>query len=111
MSIETRPAYLLDRRQNTIKRAEVDAFGNEVIGHTTVIIDDSYDTLVPYNADEPVFSPKDGGSSLDEKAGRVAWFEGLQGSDLVTDYDITNPAKYPETPSALSTKRSSVSNN
>lgn len=111
MSIETRPAYLLDRKKKTMKRANVNNFGDEVIGHSIFITDDYHESLVLYDANEPIFSPNYGGNSLDEKEGQVAWFEGLRGRDLVTEYDVTNPAKYPVTPSVLQGKSSAVSNN
>ena len=105
MSIETRPAYILDRKKNTMKRANVNKFGDEVIGHAIFITDDYHESLVPYDANELIFSPSDGGNSLDEKEGKVARFEGLRGIDSVIEYDVTNPAKYPVTPSALRGKR------
>ena len=111
MSIETRPAYILDIKKKTMKRANVNNFGDEVIGHAIFISDDYNESLVLYDATVPIFSPSDGGNSLDEKEGQVAWFEGLRGRDLITEYDATYPAKYPVTPSALSSKRSSVGSN
>ena len=110
MNIETRPAYLYDNKKRTIRLANVNALGNEVIGHTS-IVDDSSDCLVLYGANEPIFSPNDGGNSLNEPSGQTVRIEGLGGWELVTEYDVTNPAKYPLTPSALSSEHSLVSNN
>lgn len=111
MSIETQPAYILDIKKKTMKRANVNNFGDEVIGHAIFISDDYHESLVLYNANVPIFSPSAGGNSLDEKEGQVVWFEGLRGRDLVTEYDVTDPAKYPVTHSALSIEHSSVSKN
>ena len=94
-----------------MKRANVNKFGDEVIGHAIFITDDYHESLVPYDANEPIFSPDDGGNSLDEKEGHVAWSEGFRGIDLVTEYDVTYPTKYPVTHYALSIEHSSVSKN
>jgi len=93
VSIETKPGFLYSKIKRKMRVVRLDKYGNEVAGRITFIADEV--PLACYDVNNPDPYPGDRENSLDERDGEVTYIEGMSKIDLVTVYDVTDPAKLP----------------